>query len=369
MWLTSSSVGRKFIMALTGAALVLFVTFHCLMNSVAIFWPTAYNAVCEFLGANWYALIASAGLALLIVIHIIYACWLTLMNRKARGSVRYAIESRPASVEWASKNMLVLGIVVLAFLGVHLIQFWAKMQLVEVLGCEGEFPAAAGTLFLQQAFSSWFTPVVYLIGFIALWFHMNHGFWSMFQSVGWDNTTWIPRLKCIGKWWVGIVMVLFLAQVAVFTLRANQEYYSKNEALRAQYQEMVFNTLLDKVSNPDMKMQLEQLSKADFKTAAQQTRMMKAQLASVQKLLSPADVQAQIKGITMLEEQYAMTQDVLPLLEMAASTFDMLEAPTAEEQAQLKNVAAQESQMKAQLPEMINYYKQQQAMQQPAPAQ
>ncbi|MDE6243503.1 MAG: succinate dehydrogenase/fumarate reductase cytochrome b subunit, partial [Muribaculaceae bacterium] len=71
MWLFSSSVGRKFVMALTGAALVLFVTFHCLMNSVAILWPTAYNAVCEFLGANWYALIASAGLALLIIIHII----------------------------------------------------------------------------------------------------------------------------------------------------------------------------------------------------------------------------------------------------------------------------------------------------------
>ena len=52
MWLTSSSVGRKFIMALTGAALVLFITFHCVMNSVAIFWPSAYNAICEFLGAN-----------------------------------------------------------------------------------------------------------------------------------------------------------------------------------------------------------------------------------------------------------------------------------------------------------------------------
>ena len=95
MWLTSSSVGRKFVMALTGAALVLFITFHCLMNSVAILWPSAYNAVCEFLGANWYALVASAGLALLIVIHIIYACWLTLQNRAARGFERYAVTPAP----------------------------------------------------------------------------------------------------------------------------------------------------------------------------------------------------------------------------------------------------------------------------------
>ena len=53
MWLTCSSIGRKFVMAITGVCLVLFVTFHCLMNGVALFWPSAYNAICEFLGANW----------------------------------------------------------------------------------------------------------------------------------------------------------------------------------------------------------------------------------------------------------------------------------------------------------------------------
>ena len=84
MWLTSSSIGRKFVMALTGACLVLFVTFHVLMNSVAIVWPTAYNAICAFLGANWYALVASMGLGLLFIIHIIYALWLTVQNRRAR---------------------------------------------------------------------------------------------------------------------------------------------------------------------------------------------------------------------------------------------------------------------------------------------
>ncbi|MBD5214083.1 MAG: succinate dehydrogenase/fumarate reductase cytochrome b subunit, partial [Bacteroidales bacterium] len=125
MWLTSSSLGRKLVMAITGACLVLFVTFHCLMNGVAIFWPAAYNDICAFLGANWYALIASAGLALLFIIHIIYAVWLTLQNRKARGTDRYAVVSKPKQVEWASQNMLILGIVILAFLIVHMIQFWA----------------------------------------------------------------------------------------------------------------------------------------------------------------------------------------------------------------------------------------------------
>ena len=123
MWLSNSSVGRKFVMALTGAFLVIFVTFHCLMNSIAIVWPAAYNSVCEFLGANWYALLASAVLAVFILIHIIYAVMLTLQNRKARGNDRYAITRKPKTVEWSSQNMLVLGIVILAFLVVHMIQF------------------------------------------------------------------------------------------------------------------------------------------------------------------------------------------------------------------------------------------------------
>ena len=226
MWLTNSSIGRKLVMCITGACLILFVTFHVLMNAVAIFWPSAYDLVCAFLGANWYALVASVGLAALFVIHIIYAVWLTLQNRKARGNDRYAVTSKPKQVEWASQNMLVLGIVILAFLVVHLIQFWAKMQLAEIIGCDAhhdgvEVPPAAGTLFLHIAFSQVWTPIVYIIGFIALWFHMNHGFWSMFQSCGWDNDVWIKRLKCIGCWWTTIVVGLFIAQAIVFTVRAN----------------------------------------------------------------------------------------------------------------------------------------------------
>lgn len=226
MWLTSSSIGRKLVMALTGCCLVLFVTFHVLMNTVALFWPTAYNLICEFLGANWYALVASVGLAALMIIHIIYACWLTLQNRRARGSERYAVNDRPKQVEWSSKNMLVLGIVVVAFLVVHLIQFWAKMQLAEILGEEYvyngvEVHPANGMAFIYIAFSQIWTPIVYIIGFIALWFHMNHGFWSMMQTVGWNGDTWMPRLKTIAAWWTSIVVGLFIIQAVVFTVKAN----------------------------------------------------------------------------------------------------------------------------------------------------
>ena len=231
-------------MALTGICLVLFVTFHVLMNAVALIWPGAYNAVCEFLGANWYALVASLGLAALFIIHIIYALWLTVQNRRARGVDRYAVSAHYPGVEWSSKNMLVLGIVVLAFLVVHMVQFWSKMQLQELLSHNlSAYPTvngliadpAYGTLFLELAFSQWYTPVIYIIGFIALWFHMNHGFWSMFQTIGWNNNTWLPRLKKIALWWTSIVVALFIAQAIVFTVRANQNYYTTNEALVEQY--------------------------------------------------------------------------------------------------------------------------------------
>lgn len=248
-------------MAITGACLVLFVTFHVLMNSVALFWPAAYNMVCEFLGANWYALAASAGLAFLFILHIVYALWLTVQNRNARGNDRYAVTAHTPGVEWSSKNMLVLGIVVLAFLAVHMVQFWAKMQLQEIRGVEGTLPPSMGTLFIQEAFSMVYTPIVYIIGFIALWFHMNHGFWSMFQSCGWDNDTWLPRLKKISCWWTTIVIALFIAQAVVFTVNAHNDFYKTDDALRSQYVGVIGKMVglpVDRVSSEQLPMVIEQ---------------------------------------------------------------------------------------------------------------
>ena len=249
MWLTSSSVGRKLIMSVTGAFLVLFLTFHALMNGVALFWPTAYNVVCEFLGANWYALIGSAVLAAGFILHIVYALWLTIQNRRARGHERYAVTSRPPQVEWSSKNMLVLGIVVLAFLGLHLVQFWAKMQLAEICpaaggatvcinGVETVANPAAGTLFLQIAFSCWLTLACYVIGLVALWFHLTHGFWSMIQTSGGNGATSLPRPKAIGNWWVTVAAAHFVALAIVFKVQPNLRYDTSNDGLLAQYAEM-----------------------------------------------------------------------------------------------------------------------------------
>ena len=244
MWLKDSSIGRKLLMSISGLFLVLFLTFHLSMNVVAIFSEEGYNMICEFLGANWYALVGTLVLVAGFLLHIAYAFYLTFQNRKARGNDRYAVTARPKGVAWASQNMLVLGIIVVLGLALHAYQFWAKMQLVEALSHDPATWAlvdgaaanpAMGTLFLHAAFNEVWTPIVYIIGFVALWFHMNHGFWSMFQTAGWNNDTWLPRLKKIACCWTTIVVGLFTIQAVWFTIEAKNDSYLNNQALQEQY--------------------------------------------------------------------------------------------------------------------------------------
>ena len=132
MWLINSSIGRKVVMSVTGIALILFLTFHMSMNVVALFSGEAYNMICELLGANWYAVVATIALAALVVCHIVYAFILTAQNLRARGNERYAVTQRSSKVEWASQNMLVLGIIVLLGLLLHLYNFWYNMMFAEI---------------------------------------------------------------------------------------------------------------------------------------------------------------------------------------------------------------------------------------------
>ena len=220
MWLLNSSVGKKVIMSVSGVALVLFLLFHMSMNLVALFSGDAYNKICEFLGANWYALVATAGLAALVVVHFVYAFILTMQNRKARGEQRYAYTKQPKEVEWASQNMFVLGLVVLVGLGLHLYNFWANMQLVEVLHMLGANVdvslATDGTHFIKETFSCIVYVIVYLVWLVALWFHLTHGFWSAMQTLGWNNQVWFNRWRCIGNIVSSVIILGFAAVVLVY---------------------------------------------------------------------------------------------------------------------------------------------------------
>ena len=216
MWLINSSIGRKVIMSVTGIALILFMTFHCCMNLVALFSGSAYNMICELLGANWYAVVATVGLGALAVCHIVYAFILTAQNRRARGDNRYAVTEKPAKVEWASQNMLVLGIIILLGIALHLFNFWYNMMFAELVGMTVAHHPADGFAFIQDTFANPIYVVLYVIWICALWFHLSHGFWSAMQTVGINGKVWFNRWKAIGLVYMTLLMLCFLIVVLAF---------------------------------------------------------------------------------------------------------------------------------------------------------
>ena len=218
MWLINSSIGRKVVMSVTGIALILFLTFHGCMNVVALFSGEGYNMICEFLGANWYAVVATLGLAALAVIHIVYAFILTAQNRTARGDNRYEIATtvNAGKVEWASKNMLVLGIIVVLGLLLHLWNFWYNMMFAELIGAMPAISPTDGFEWIKETFSNPVFSVLYLVWLVALWFHLSHGFWSALQTLGWNGKTWFCRWKVIGIIYVTLLLLCFVAVVLAF---------------------------------------------------------------------------------------------------------------------------------------------------------
>ena len=218
MWLINSSIGRKVVMSVTGLALILFLTFHGCMNIVALFSGKAYNMICEMLGANWYAVVATLGLAALAVIHIVYAFILTAQNRSARGNSRYDVATtvNAGKVEWASKNMLVLGIIIVLGLLLHLFNFWYNMMFAEIVGMETCLSPTDGFGWIKETFSNPVFVVLYIIWLVALWFHLSHGFWSAMQTFGWSGKIWLKRWMCIGNIYVTLLILAFIAVVLAF---------------------------------------------------------------------------------------------------------------------------------------------------------
>ena len=195
-WLLNSSIGRKVIMSVSGIFLILFLLFHLSMNLTLLFSEEAYDWICEILGANWYAIIGTLILTAGFVIHIFYGTLLTLQNRKARGYDKYESKSK-TKIEWASNNMYVLGLIIFLGLVIHFWNFWYKMQFAELI--HSQDAVIHGSKLVIPLFSQPLFVVIYLIWLFALWFHLTHGVWSAFQSLGWNNKIWFSRLHLFSK--------------------------------------------------------------------------------------------------------------------------------------------------------------------------
>jgi succinate dehydrogenase / fumarate reductase cytochrome b subunit len=225
-FLCNSSIGKKLVMSISGCFLVLFLLFHMSMNIAALFSAEAYNAICAFLGANWYAVAGTGVLAAGVFVHFAYALMLTIQNRKARGQQRYAVTVTEKGVSWASKNMLVLGVIVIGGLLVHMCHFWSKMMLVELMGDHSvvvggmELAPTDGAALIAFTFSKWYNVLIYVVWLAALWFHLSHGVWSMIQTVGWANDKWYPRLKCLSTLVATLICGGFALVALVFFVKS-----------------------------------------------------------------------------------------------------------------------------------------------------
>jgi len=152
MFIFNSSIGKKFIQAVSGAFLIVFLLLHATINffSVIDSFTGKFGAVaaddklfsagdglfklgCDFMSTPVISIMVPV-LALGFLVHIVYGCWLTFQNVRARGGFkRYEVSSKAAADSWSARNMFVLGIVILGIVFFHLFHFWSKMQMPELL--------------------------------------------------------------------------------------------------------------------------------------------------------------------------------------------------------------------------------------------
>jgi len=197
----SSSLGKKLIMSITGLFLMMFLLVHLTVNLMLLVGNgKIFNFAAHFMATNPVIKIVEPILAIGLIIHIIYASIITLLNRRARP-IGYIKTQSNGVTTWASKNMYILGGTIFIFLVIHLTNFFWKIKF-------GEVPTLSydnGITQMEDAYSLvsglfisyWWYSLIYIAGALMLGFHLSHGFWAAFQTLGWNNKVWINRLETI----------------------------------------------------------------------------------------------------------------------------------------------------------------------------
>ncbi len=194
MGIISSSIARKVAMALSGMFLVFFLGQHFVINITSVIDPDTFNSWSHFMGTNplvQYAL--QPVLIFGVVFHFVMGFVLELKNRSAR-TVSYAKYNGGANASWASRNMIISGLVILAFLGLHFYDFWIPEMIHKYVESHSEDL----TRYYAETVHKFESPVrvgLYVISFGLLAMHLWHGFASTFQSVGFNNKYSVAMTK------------------------------------------------------------------------------------------------------------------------------------------------------------------------------
>ncbi len=210
----NASVGKKFIMSVSGLFLILFLAVHLIVNLLLIFDDSGelYNVAANFMATNPAIRVIEPLLGLGFLVHIVWSFVLEYNNWKARP-VKYNKNNKSATSSWSSRNMLVLGGIILVFLVIHIINFYwiirfnpEEMDTVTIDGVhmEDSYTLVADLFKYSIAYN-----IFYIISAILLGFHLSHGFWSAFHTLGWNNDNWMNRLQIIGKVYAVIIAVGF----------------------------------------------------------------------------------------------------------------------------------------------------------------
>ena len=185
----NSSVARKFWMAITGVFLVVFLVVHLTINLFLFVSPELFNEGSHFMATNPLIQVMQYVLAAGFIVHIVMGIKLTLQNKAAR-SVGYAYENAAVSSTWASRNMIITGGLILVFLVLHMRHFFYEIKFTNNVTDD--------YMLVTSLFSIWYFALFYVLAFVGLGIHLNHGFQSVFQSVGWKNSKWKGLMQLVG---------------------------------------------------------------------------------------------------------------------------------------------------------------------------
>jgi len=184
--LLKSSIAKKVAMALSGLFLMLFLAQHFFINMTSVFSADVFNSISHFMGNNpLVQFVIQPVLIVGVVFHFIMGFVLDIKNKKARP-IAYAKNNGAANSSWASRNMIISGSVILAFLGLHFYDFWVPEMVYKYVA----FNPLDETRYFHELAEKFESPVrtgLYSLAFVLLSLHLKHGFSSSFQSVGFNN--------------------------------------------------------------------------------------------------------------------------------------------------------------------------------------
>ncbi len=209
----SSSIGRKVAMALSAFFLMFFLLLHIAINFLSVFSSDLFNQVSHFMGTNPLIQFGMQPILIFgVVFHFVMGFVLEIKNKKAQGA-KYAKNNGAANSTWMSRNMVYSGIVILAFVLLHFIDFWFPEINVKFIqgDMSGLLPNGEFRYYeeLTHKFESPIRVAAYIIAFVFLFLHLLHGFTSAFQSMG-VNASRRKTLQNIGKAYSIIIPLGFI---------------------------------------------------------------------------------------------------------------------------------------------------------------